>query len=406
MMRRCAISPSFPRRRETTGQSSWVRPEFPRNSFAGPSRARFSLAGVVLVLAVLSAACGEAVTPLASAPTPSSDERTFPPIDLPADEAPHDNLSEWWYFTGRMTTGDRRTLGFEFVIFQAVRGGGPPAYAAHFSITDVSAGEMLFDERTSLGPSQGPPEDLDLCVDGWRLAFDGDRFAIDADMPGYAVNLEFDPVYPAVEHHDGLLDFGALGWSYYYSYPRMNVTGRLADAGGEFGVSGSAWFDHQWGDFISVSSGGWDWMSLRFDDGRDLMLTELWDERRRLVLAYATLSGRGPPLHFTGDDFTTIPLAIWMSPRSGATYPAAWRVLIPVLGLDVLVQPVLADQEMNTRQSTGTIYWEGLVDIIENGRTVGYGYVELTGYAKAPGVSGVSAERKPVRACVGQEQSG
>lgn len=364
------------------------------------------LAGLAFVLAVLVSACGEAVTPLASAPTPSTEERTFPPIDLPADEAPHDNLSEWWYFTGRLITGDRRDLGFEFVIFQGVRDGGPPAYAAHFAITDPAGDRVVFDERTALGLSAGPPDDLDLCVDGWWLAFDGDRFTIDADMPGYAVSLEFDPAYPAVEHHDGLLDFGPLGWSYYYSYPRMNVTGRLVDAGGEVGVSGTAWFDHQWGDFISVSTGGWDWMSLRFDDGRDLMLTEIWDERRRLVLAYATLSGQGRPLHMTGDDFTAIPLGIWMSPRSGATYPAAWRVLIPLLGLDVLVQPVVADQELDTRHSTGNIYWEGLVDIIENGRTVGYGYVELTGYARPPGVSEVSAERKPVRACVGQEQPG
>ena len=257
---------------------------------------RVRLVGLALVVLMLAAACGAEVTPLASAPTPSPGERTFPAIDLPADEAPHGNLSEWWYFTGRLNTGDRRTLGFEFVIFQAVRGGGPPAYAAHFAITDVAAGEMLYEERTALGPSTGPSDALDLCVDGWRLAFDGDRFTVDAAMPGYVVNLAFDPAYRAVEHHGGVLDFGELGWSYYYSYPRLSVTGRLTDAGGAVGVSGTAWFDHQWGDFISVTSGGWDWMSLRFDDGRDLMVTEIWDERRRLVLGYATLSGAGRAL--------------------------------------------------------------------------------------------------------------
>ncbi len=364
------------------------------------------LVGLALVVLMLAAACGAEVTPLASAPTPSPRERTFAPIDLPADEAPHRNLSEWWYFTGRLNAGDRRTLGFEFVIFQAVRGGGPPAYAAHFAITDVAAGEMLFEERTALGPSTGPSDDLDLCVDGWRLAFDGDRFTVDAAMPGYVVNLAFDPAYRAVEHNGGVLDFGELGWSYYYSYPRLSVTGRLTDAGGAVGVSGTAWFDHQWGDFISLTSGGWDWMSLRLDDGRDLMLTELWDERRRLVLAYATLSGGGMPLHLTGDDFTTIPLDIWISPKTGTTYPAAWRVLIPVLGLDLLVQPVLADQELDTRRSTGSIYWEGLVDIMANGRSVGYGYVELTGYADDPGISGVPDERSGARGCAGAALSG
>ena len=367
---------------------------------------RVRLVGLALVVLMLAAACGAEVTPLASAPTPSPGERTFRAIDLPADEAPHSNLSEWWYFTGRLNTGDRRTLGFEFVIFQAVRGGGPPAYAAHFAITDVAAGEMLFEERTALGPSTGPSDALDLCVDGWRLAFDGNRFTVDADMPGYVVSLAFDPAYRAVEHHGGVLDFGELGWSYYYSYPRLSVTGRLTDAGGVVGVSGTAWFDHQWGDFISVTSGGWDWMSLRFYDGRDLMLTEVWDERRRLVLGYATLSGAGRALHLTGDEFTTIPLDIWTSPRTFTTYPSAWRILVPVLGLDVVVQPVLADQELDTRRSTGTIYWEGLVDIIRNGRSVGYGYVELTGYARDPGISGMPDERSGGRTCAGSALSG
>ena len=47
------------------------------------------LVGLALVVLMLAAACGAEVTPLASAPTPRPGERTFDPIDLPADEAPH-----------------------------------------------------------------------------------------------------------------------------------------------------------------------------------------------------------------------------------------------------------------------------------------------------------------------------
>jgi predicted secreted hydrolase len=44
----------------------------------------------------------------------------------------------------------------------------------------------------------------------------------------------------------------------------------------------------------------------------------------------------------------------------------------------------LADaQELDSRASTGTVYWEGLSVLKdETGRTVGHGYLEMTGYAQ------------------------
>ena len=39
----------------------------------------------------------------------------------------------------------------------------------------------------------------------------------------------------------------------------------------------TAWFDHQWGDFISVGGGGWDWFAVNLDDGTDLTLSLVRD---------------------------------------------------------------------------------------------------------------------------------
>ena len=355
----------------------------------------------VMVFVMLLPACEFEFRPLAAVGPRAQPERVLAPIQLPLDEAPHRNLSEWWYVTGRLTTDDQREFGFQFVIFQAVRGDGPPAYAAHFAITDVAGQTMVFDERATVGPSTGTPESVDLCVDGWSLAMKEGLFEIRADMPGYRIDLILDPVYPAVEHAGGVLDFGALGWSYYYSYPRMSVSGQMHDDRGGANVRGTAWFDHQWGDFISVSSGGWDWMSLRFDDGRDLMLTEIWDDRRQVDLAYATLSGAGEPQHLSAHSFTTIPLGVWTSPRTNTSYPAAWRVVVPMLGLDLDVMPVFPDQELDTRRSTGKIYWEGLVNVETQGQSVGHGYVELTGYASDPGTLLAPGELNLGRGCTG-----
>jgi predicted secreted hydrolase len=40
------------------------------------------------------------------------------------------------------------------------------------------------------------------------------------------------------------------------------------------------------------------------------------------------------------------------------------------------------DQELDSRASTGTIYWEGAIRAAQAGRVLGRGYLELTGYWK------------------------
>jgi predicted secreted hydrolase len=47
------------------------------------------------------------------------------------------------------------------------------------------------------------------------------------------------------------------------------------------------------------------------------------------------------------------------------------------------VAAVLDNQELDSRASTGSIYWEGLARLADsNGRRVGAGYLEMTGYAQ------------------------
>ena len=70
----------------------------------------------------------------------------------------------------------------------------------------------------------------------------------------------------------------------------------------------------------------------------------------------------------------------WRSPRTGAEYPVAWRLRVGDLAFDV--EPLLEDAELDSRSSTGTIYWEGPVRLkAVDGTPVGRGYLELTGYA-------------------------
>ena len=76
------------------------------------------------------------------------------------------------------------------------------------------------------------------------------------------------------------------------------------------------------------------------------------------------------------------PLHRWTSPRTRAVYPTQWRIHTPA-GV-FTVRALLDDQELDGQGSTGTVYWEGLSELLDaDGKPVGRGYLELTGYAQA-----------------------
>ena len=114
-------------------------------------------------------------------------------------------------------------------------------------------------------------------------------------------------------------------------------------------------------------------------------------EEGQVVLKYATLvSTDGVASHLEAGEFEVTALDEWTSPATGAVYPSRWRLAIPDEAIDLELQPVVADQELDARASTGNVYWEGAVLALGEGDPVGRGYVELTGYA--PGATALSLE--------------
>jgi predicted secreted hydrolase len=77
-------------------------------------------------------------------------------------------------------------------------------------------------------------------------------------------------------------------------------------------------------------------------------------------------------------DIAFTPLRHWQSQRTGTRYPVAFRIGIGAL--EFTIEPLLDDQENDTRATTGAVYWEGAVRALRSGRTIGKGYLELTGY--------------------------
>ena len=142
----------------------------------------------------------------------------------------------------------------------------------------------------------------------------------------------------------------------------MTRDGTLTLDGGRCRSTGTAWFDHQWGDFISVGGGGWDWFAVNLDDGTDLTLSLVRDADGELPagLRHARRPGRDRRATSTGDAFTVEVTDRWTSPATGADYPAGWRSRIPGERLDDRrSRPTVAAQELDTRATTGVVYWEG-----------------------------------------------
>jgi predicted secreted hydrolase len=168
--------------------------------------------------------------------------------------------------------------------------------------------------------------------------------------------------------------------SYYYSLPHVQVAGSITRAGRADRVTGEAWFDHEWSsDYLDSKSAGWDWIGINLDDGAALMAFRIRGLNGEMRWAGGTLRSRDGQVEVLApQDIAFVAGRAWRSARTGTTYPVQWHVHAGSRDIDLV--PLLDDQENDTRLSTGAIYWEGAVQALEQGRPVGRGYLELTGY--------------------------
>jgi predicted secreted hydrolase len=342
---------------------------------------------------------------LTASPASGFDRATGPrAFSFPADHGAHAGYrTEWWYFTGNLTGSSGNAYGFELTFFKFALPVEPAAresrfatdtiWMAHFALTDIAAASFVADERLSrgtLGLAGATLEPFRVWVEDWSA--DGDfrssagRMRLRAESEAAAIDLElsgFERIVLQGEH--GLDRKGPeLGnASYYYSAPRLGVTGivRSGNRAAEQ-VGGHVWMDREWGtSALSVGVTGWDWFALRLDDGRDLMFYRL----RRTDGSATSFSGgtltdaAGVTRRLRADDVELEIAELWRSPASNVTYPIGWRMKVPEEELDLVITPSLRDQELRL----SVRYWEGAVAI--TGRSAaeeirGQGYLELAGY--------------------------
>lgn len=321
-------------------------------------------------------------------------------LAFPRDHGAHPEAAvEWWYYTGHLSDRVGRRYGFQLTFFRVRE-----LHLAHFAWTDVARTEFRYEEKMHLGlPGIAASAEgrLDVANEDWSArAGHGGVHVVTASGRAGEVRLTLTPEKPPVAHGDAGLSRkgpGARESSRYVSITRLTARGTVKRGSRTDVLSGTAWFDHEWGPgVLPADARGWDWFALQLDDGSDVMLYRMRGaDGKATPFSSGTLVPRtGAPTPIRWSDVRLIETKTWLSPRSGARYPAGWRIAVAGVGLDVQITPLLADQELDTAASTGVVYWEGACSVrgTRGGRPItGSAYVELTGYAgrDVPGLADV-----------------
>ena len=320
-------------------------------------------------------------------------------IELPRDGGSHDAYRvEWWYVTGWLSDEQDRARGFQLTFFRVRTGVGednPSAFAprqvlfAHAAIADPEAGKLRHAQRSArqgFGLAYALDDGMYARIDDWALRelTDG-RIEASAAGVDFALRLELAPTQPVLlQGEAGYSRKGPapLAASYYYSLPQLAVSGEIGIEGRTSRVTGRAWLDHEWSsEKLDFEARGWDWTGINLDDGGALMAFRTRDSLGRQRWAAATLrTASGEVRTYAPEQVSWSPLREWRSPRTGTRWPVAWR--LQVGSQTYTLEPLIDDAELDSRASTGTIYWEGPARLLDGGHEpIGRGYLELTGYA-------------------------
>jgi predicted secreted hydrolase len=329
-------------------------------------------------------------------------------LEFPRDHGAHLSARiEWWYATGWAGSIERPAYGFQVTFFRSRTGlaaDNPSRFAArhllfaHAAVTDLAARRHHHDqriarwsgaERAALG--QAAESDADVRLGPWWLRREAEAWRSVIRGTGFDLDLTLARTQPLLLQGDA--GFSRKGpderqASHYYSEPQLAATARLAvdgrSGGAESPKAGRAWIDHEWSDeLLHGDAVGWDWIGINLFDGSALTAFVLRRRDGSTLWAGGSFRAAGQPAGvFAADEVRFEPGRRWRSPQTAANYPVHWQVQTPAGRWEV--RALMDEQELDSRGSTGTVYWEGLSELLDaQGRRVGLGYLEMTGYAAA-----------------------
>lgn len=341
-------------------------------------------------------------------PSPASARTVFAQPDpayrlrFPRDFGAHpDFRTEWWYVTGWLDLPGGRQAGFQLTFFRSrtphpaenpSRFAPTQLFFAHAALALPERGRLLHAQRAArggFGLAEASEVTTDVRMGLWWLHRLADaphgRYRAEVEDTELSLAVDFRPGAPPLLQ--GEAGFSRKGprpdqSSHYYSEPHMAVTGRVR-AGKDaqaVPVTGSAWLDHEWSTtLLDADAAGWDWIGVNLHDGASLMAFRIRDGAGATRYAHAAWHDAAQRPVSRATPVWEV-LRTWRSPRSNAVYPVEMGLTMG--GARLRLVPLMDDQEVDARASTGGFYWEGAVRLLHDGREIGRGYLELTGYTE------------------------
>lgn len=364
------------------------------------------------ILFILMANLGAAANSVAAPPV-------FDPVVIgkqlvfPQDFGAHPSFrTEWWYVTGWVETPDEKPLGFQITFFRSATDHdtrNPSAFApaqlviAHAALSDPAVGHLLHDQksaRSGFGLAYAKEGNTDVKLNDWHLLRNADgSYQALVKARDFTLRITLQPEQPLLlQGEGGYSRKGPLAAqaSYYYSEPQLQVLGTLTRQGQAQAISGKAWLDHEWStSVLAAGASGWDWLGVNLDDGGALMAFQIRGADGNPLWRHAALRGKsGETRQYASEQVAFNVIRRWQSPRTNAAYPVEITVSTGVAAMQTApdkhdaptavqwqLVPLQDDQELDSRTSTGSVYWEGAVTVRRDGKRVGLGYLEMTGYA-------------------------
>jgi predicted secreted hydrolase len=324
------------------------------------------------------------------------------PLRFPQDFGAHPAYrTEWWYVTGQLTAPQlKQPLGFQITFFRSrvdtaqasgSRFATRQLVFAHTALSDASQSNLMHDQRIArvgFGLSDAAPGDTRIKLRDWTLQRSGEptRSVYQSHVAArdFTLDLRFTQTQALLLQGDAGFSRKAPGTrhaSHYYTQPQLQVQGRIQYQQQALDVQGKAWLDHEWGEtLLSPDTVGWDWVGINLGNGATLTAFRLRRKDGSTLWSGGSLRQPGQATQPLKDgDVRFTPGRIWTSPATGARYPVEWAIDLP--GARYTLRARFDQQELDSRQSTGNVYWEGLSDLRDaQGRLVGSGYLEMTGY--------------------------